>query len=205
MAAYISLIAVFSQHLTASYKGILAGLNEADFDRWQLRLNEGLTDASVPQEAAPVVVAAPVTVPVVKPAVATPIAAAPIAAVTIPEAVPATTPNKLEPAPFTFAVAEPSDTPFDNPFDFLSVTNNEPAPTPASVPTLAESSAEAVVELSAVDESEETSEVAATEVAATDIAATEDDPIFSLEADADESSALDDEDDLSAGFEKLFG
>ena len=45
------------------------------------------------------------------------------------------------------------------------------------------------------DESEETTEAAATD----------DDPFLSIEPDTDESSAFDDEDDLSAGFEKLFG
>ncbi len=187
-----------------------AGLNEADFDRWQLRLNEGLTDASVPQTAAPVVVAAPVAVPavqlaavpIVTPVVATPKAAATKAAATkaavaIPVAIAAKAPPvpESEPSPFEFAVAEPSANPFDNPFEFLSVTIDEPVLTPAPVPVSAAAPSEAVVELAAVDESEETAEVAATD----------DDPFLSIEPDTDESSAFDDEDDLSAGFEKLFG
>ena len=191
-----------------------AGLNEADFDRWQLRLNEGLTDASVPQAAAPVAVAvpavSPAAVPIVTPVVAPskaaapiaaatqvapPIAAAPIAAVAIPTAIAAAVPPEPEPPPFTFAVAEPSDNPFDNPFDFLSATNDEPAPASVPAPVSVPAASEAIVELSAVDESEETAEDAATD----------DDPFLSIEPDTDESSAVDDEDDLSAGFEKLFG
>lgn len=190
-----------------------AGLNEADFELWQRRLDEGLTDASVPQAATPPVAAAapvvqPAAVPLVTPVVATPkapapIAAAPIAAVAVPAAVAAKAPPVLEPPPFEFAVAEPSANPIDNPFDFLSVTNDEPAPAPTPAPTpvpvplsaAAAAASETVVELSAVDESEETAEVAATD----------DEPFLSIEPDTDESSAFDDEDDLSAGFEKLFG
>ncbi len=183
-----------------------AGLNEADFELWQRRLDEGLTDASVPQPAAPAAVAPPAPVPIAVPApVAVPAskpvaAAAPIVAAVVPKVVAEAAPPPPEPLPFSFVVPEPTDSPTDNPFNFLDVAQEEPA----------SASAETVLELSAVEDTEEASEEAPEMIpeATTEVAATDEDPFLSFEPateSTDESSALDEDDDLSAGFEKLFG
>ena len=157
-----------------------AGLTDADLERWQRRLEEGLTDASVPKTAAPVAiaVAVPVAQPVAVP-VAQPFVAMPVAAVMLPAFAPS--------LPIAISAAPPPTEPSDNPFDFLAAISDEPVSTPT----------ETAVEAPASDDSEATTTV---------IAADEPfNPIEAVAESASEAPPSDTEDDLSAGFEKLFG
>ena len=154
-----------------------AGLDDADLDRWQRRLDEGLTDASIPKTAAPVAVPVAQSVArLVAVPVAQPIVAAPIAAVVMPATAPSL-PIAHPPAP------PPAERP-DNPFDFLSAISDEPASTPAKT----------VVETPKSHDSE--------------AAAATDAPFIPIEPAVESTGAsppADTEDDLSSGFEKLFG
>ncbi|MBC7821397.1 MAG: Hsp70 family protein [Planctomycetaceae bacterium] len=158
-----------------------AGLTDADLDRWQRRLDEGLTDASVPKAAAPVAVAVPVAQPVVAPA-AKPIVAPPIPAFVAPiAAVPETAPafDFVTPIP----AAPPTAAPSDNPFDFFDAVTEETVEAPSEV-----------VDSPVTDDS-------------TAVADGEDQslPFGAPDESASESASEEDPDDLSAGFEKLFG
>jgi molecular chaperone DnaK len=203
-----------------------AGLKEADFELWQRRLNEGLTDASVPQDTAtpavmppsaapskPAPVATPAPAPVAapapkpKPIAAAAPAVAPIAvAVAVPKVIPEVAPPQSEPMPFNVVVPSPSDNSLGNPFDFLGADQEQPV----AESTETTEATESVLGWSAVEGIGEPPAEAPEEIPepTTEVAASDDAPFLSFEPDtesADKSSAIDDDDDLSAGFEKLFG
>lgn len=160
-----------------------ASLTEADLDRWQKRLEEGLTDSSIPQPAAPVAITVPVAPPVVPPA-AKPVVAAPIAA-----AAATAMPFPLDPSP----IAEPPATePSEDPFNFFANIGDEPEAAAVESPVDEDAVAEVEVAAEADDQ----------------VAAEADDqdlPFSLTEEPAGEPSPSDADDDLSAGFEKLFG
>lgn len=198
-----------------------AGLTDADLDRWQQRLEEGLTDAAVPVAATPDVATPDVAVS--KPVVGKP--AAPIASaqkataskptapfavaapVTQPVAVPVAK-AKIPPSIAAFvapvaaspelnwaeAIAAPvSAAPAaaaasDNPFDFF---DEAPDDTDSEAPS-------------------EVSDMTAPEIPiadhAAEVVADDDDSMpFGLPMESAGEASEEDPDDLSAGFEKLFG
>lgn len=172
-----------------------AGLTDADLDCWQKRLEEGLTDASIPKAAA-VPATQQVAPPVVAPEKTKPVVAAPIAPAPMVAEVetPAEMSFEFNPGPGTDSHAPSSAEPFDDPFNFLTNNSEEPA---AAIETPVGEDAEADAEVAAEAVSEADAEVATTD---------EHDLPFGLgEESAGEPSPSDSSDDLSAGFEKLFG
>lgn len=165
-----------------------AGLTSEDLDRWQSRLDEGLTDTSIPKAAVPVAVAVPVAQPVAPPIAvpaAKPVVAAPVAATPMAAAVetPTAMPFEFDPGPIADPLAAPSAEPTDDPFNFLANDSDEPAAAAVEVPVSEE--AEAVTEAVTTDDQEL--------------------PFGLTEESSDEHSSSESDDDLSAGFEKLFG
>lgn len=175
-----------------------AGLTEADLDCWQKRLEDGLTDSSVPQAAVPVAVAVPIAPPVAVPAtppVAAP-AAKPVVAVPIAAPTPTAMPFQFDPGPIAEHQAPPATEPSEDPFHFFADIGDEPAAPAAETPV----DEEPAVELEVAAEAEE--QVAEEQVAA---AEEQDLPFGLADEPAGEPSPSDADDDLSAGFEKLFG
>ncbi|MFM9961318.1 MAG: Hsp70 family protein [Planctomycetaceae bacterium] len=219
-----------------------AGLTDEDLDRWQRRLEEGLTDASVPvvaasKPAAPVAAAPKPAAPVAaasKPAApvaaaskpAAPVAAAPKPAAPIAAAPKSAVPKAAAPITVAAPVVQPVSTPVAKPSiapaiaAFVAPVAASPemnwaeaiaTPASAAPPAAAVSDNpfDFFDEAPAVETSEAPSEVPDTPVAEDSAAVVADDDDeslpFGMPTESAGEASEDDPDDLSAGFEKLFG